>query len=109
MEQLQFRKEIRKISTLVVKVGSRILTADNNVPDAERVRGLVDAIVHLQQSGIRTLLVSSGAIAQGMLASEIHPAKTGVRKHRANPAHEHVRIVFFPAQCSYRSSASHLG
>ncbi len=68
MEQLQFRQEIRRISTLVVKVGSRILTADDNVPDAQRIRGLVDSIVHLQKSGVRTLLVSSGAIAQGMLA-----------------------------------------
>jgi glutamate 5-kinase len=68
MEPLQFRKEIRRISTLVVKVGSRILTADNNQPDAQRVRGLVQAIVQLQQGGVRTVLVSSGAIAHGMLA-----------------------------------------
>jgi glutamate 5-kinase len=68
MEPLQFRKEIRRISTIVVKVGSRIITADNKFPDAQRMRGLVDSIVMLQQSGIRTVLVSSGAIAQGMAA-----------------------------------------
>jgi glutamate 5-kinase len=63
-----FRPEIPRISTLVVKVGSRILTSEENSPNPKRVRGLVDAIAKLKQSGIRTVLVSSGAIAQGMRA-----------------------------------------
>ena len=66
MESLQFRREIRRISTLVVKVGSRILTSGDNIPNTVRIRGLVNAIARLQQSGVRTVLVSSGAIAQGM-------------------------------------------
>ena len=63
-----FRPEIPRISTLVVKVGSRILTSEENAPNTRRVRGLVDAIAKLKRSGIRTVLVSSGAIAQGMRA-----------------------------------------
>jgi glutamate 5-kinase len=63
-----FRPEIPRISTLVVKVGSRILTSEENAPNPKRVRGLVEAIAKLKQSGIRTVLVSSGAIAQGMRA-----------------------------------------
>jgi len=63
-----FRPEIPRISTLVVKVGSRILTSEENSPNPKRVRGLVDAIAKLKRSGIRTVLVSSGAIAQGMRA-----------------------------------------
>jgi glutamate 5-kinase len=63
-----FRKEITRSSTLVVKVGSRILTSQENVPNIKRVRGLVDAIAALRESGKRVLLVSSGAIAHGMIA-----------------------------------------
>jgi glutamate 5-kinase len=63
-----FRQEIARSSTIVVKVGSRILTSQENVPNLKRVRGLVDAIALLLQSGRRVLLVSSGAIAHGMIA-----------------------------------------
>jgi glutamate 5-kinase len=64
-----FRTEIGAARTVVVKVGSRILIAeDNSAPHAKRVRSLVDGIAALQQSGHRVLLVSSGAIAHGMMA-----------------------------------------
>jgi glutamate 5-kinase len=63
-----FRKEITRSSTIVVKVGSRILSSQENIPNIKRVRGLVDAITLLLQSGKRVLLVSSGAIAHGMIA-----------------------------------------
>ena len=63
-----FRQEIARCSTIVIKVGSRILTSHENVPNIKRVRGLVDAIALLLNSGKRVLLVSSGAIAHGMIA-----------------------------------------
>ena len=63
-----FRQEIARCSTIVVKVGSRILTSQENVPNIKRVRGLVDAIALLLNSEKRILLVSSGAIAHGMIA-----------------------------------------
>jgi glutamate 5-kinase len=72
MTQCVFRTEITAARTVVVKVGSRILTAeDNATPHAKRVRSLVDGIVALRQSGCRVLLVSSGAIAQGMMAMHL--------------------------------------
>ena len=65
MKKNLFRKEISSISTVVVKTGSRILTA----PGHElRVQRLVDDLALLQKDGIRVILVSSGAIAHGMKA-----------------------------------------
>jgi glutamate 5-kinase len=61
-----FRQEIAHSTTIVVKVGSRILTSPDNVPHTRRVRSLVDSIAILKRSGKRVLLVSSGAIAHGM-------------------------------------------
>ncbi|MFW6244677.1 MAG: glutamate 5-kinase [Fibrobacterota bacterium] len=60
-----FRKELPDVRTLVVKVGSRILTADGHVG---RVRRLVEDTAKLHQAGVRVILVSSGAIAHGMKA-----------------------------------------
>ena len=65
MEKSLFRKEIPSVKTLVVKTGSRILTASGH---QARVRNMVDDLVLLQKSGIRVILVSSGAIAHGMRA-----------------------------------------
>lgn len=60
------RQEIAHSETIVVKVGSRILTSQENVPQSGRMRSLVDSIAALMRSGKRVLLVSSGAIAHGM-------------------------------------------
>lgn len=65
MKKSLFRKEIPAVKTVVVKTGSRILTASGH---EQRVKNLVEDLVTLQKSGIRTILVSSGAIAHGMSA-----------------------------------------
>jgi glutamate 5-kinase len=72
MMPIAFRAQTGSTRTLVVKVGSRILTAeDAATPHAGRVRSLVDGIAALRKTGRRVLLVSSGAIAQGMKAMNL--------------------------------------
>jgi glutamate 5-kinase len=72
MIPIAFRTGEVPIRTLVVKVGSRILTTDDNTtPHAKRVRSLVDNIATLRKTGRRVLLVSSGAIAHGMKAMNL--------------------------------------
>jgi glutamate 5-kinase len=64
-ERPLFRKELKDVRTIVVKTGSRILTA----PGCEtRVEQLAADISALRASGARVTLVSSGAIAHGMKA-----------------------------------------
>jgi glutamate 5-kinase len=60
-----FREELKSVKTLVVKTGSRILTAPGS---EERVRRLADDLSALRKAGVRVVLVSSGAIAHGMKA-----------------------------------------
>ena len=60
-----FRKEIPAVKTIVVKTGSRILTSSGY---EQRVKRLVEDLVFLKKRGLRTILVSSGAIAHGMAA-----------------------------------------
>jgi len=67
-----FRPEVAGARTIVVKVGSRILTSqDSTTPHTKRVKSLVDSIAALKKSGVRVLLVSSGAIAHGMKALDL--------------------------------------
>ena len=65
---LQFRSDLPQVKTIVVKVGSRILASDSEEERSARMVALVDSIAALHRGGVRTVLVSSGAIAYGVQA-----------------------------------------
>ena len=50
----------------VVKIGSALLTNDGQGLAAEAINGWVEQMAALQQAGHEILLVSSGAVAEGM-------------------------------------------
>jgi glutamate 5-kinase len=52
--------------TWVVKIGSSLLTANGAGLDMQLVSALVDDIVSVYRSGVHVVLVSSGAVAEGM-------------------------------------------
>lgn len=58
-----FRNELPSIKSLVLKIGSRILTAPGH---EDRVKKLIDAVAEIKKNNIRVVIVSSGAIAHGM-------------------------------------------
>lgn len=58
----KFDKEIKKV---VIKVGSSSITHENGGVNIERIEDLAKEIVNLKNSGIKVVLVSSGAIAAG--------------------------------------------
>lgn len=60
-----FREELKDARTIVVKTGSRILTAAGH---ERRVEHLAADLCALREYGARAVLVSSGAIAHGMKA-----------------------------------------
>ena len=63
MKKPLFRQELPHIHTIVVKIGSRILSGPGH---SDRVKSLAKDIITLQKNGLRIILVSSGAIAHGM-------------------------------------------
>jgi glutamate 5-kinase len=93
MSSFNFRPEIPDITTIVVKVGSRILTSDENVSADRRVRQLVDSIVRLKRAGIRTLLVSSGAIAHGMRALGLEKRPKSIPMKQACASIGQIRLM----------------
>ena len=58
---------LAQAKTLVVKVGSSLVTAAGRGLDVEAIGRWADEIARLVRSGRRVILVSSGAIAEGML------------------------------------------
>src|SRR5947209_9608850 len=57
---------ITSAHTVVVKVGTNVLTGEDGRLDSSRVQALADQVQRLRQSGRKVALVSSGAIGAGM-------------------------------------------
>ena len=60
------RQSIRAARSVVVKIGTTALTAENGMFDAARLAGLAEAIEARMQAGSDVTIVSSGAIAAGL-------------------------------------------
>ena len=64
---LERRREILdRVKTLVVKVGTNVLSTDDDRLDADRIASLAEQLHRICQSGRKLVLVSSGAIGAGM-------------------------------------------
>ncbi len=57
---------IANANTVVVKVGTNVLTSNDGRLDAARIQSLADQIVRIRQTGRQVALVSSGAIGAGV-------------------------------------------
>lgn len=60
------RNILTRAKTWVVKIGSSLLTANGKGLDNDNIARWVEQIVTLQGEGISTVLVSSGAVAEGV-------------------------------------------
>jgi glutamate 5-kinase len=57
---------MQKIRRVVIKVGTKVLTSADRSIDRDAMRSLANQISDVQDAGIKTLLVTSGAIGSGM-------------------------------------------
>jgi len=63
---MMHRKRLTTAKRLVVKIGSSLLTAQGQGLDANAIANWVRQIAELHKQGVEVLLVSSGAVAEGM-------------------------------------------
>jgi glutamate 5-kinase len=61
------REQIKSNTCWVVKIGSAMLTASGKGLDKKAIANWVADIAELRKSGVNVVLVSSGAVAEGML------------------------------------------
>ena len=64
---------LKEARTLVVKVGSSLVTNEGRGLDTAAIARWAAQVAELRRMGKRTVLVSSGAIAEGMRA---HPRRS---------------------------------
>lgn len=60
------REVIQTAETLVVKVGTNVLSRDDETLDVDRITGLVDQLQRVRGSGRKVVIVSSGAVGAGV-------------------------------------------
>ncbi len=60
------QRDLGHVRRLVVKIGSALLTADGRGLDRQAMRHWVDQLAALQKQSIQVILVSSGAVAEGV-------------------------------------------
>ena len=74
------RQEIAALATtIVVKVGTRVLTGEDGQLDYRRIEALADQVHHVMSGGRKVVLVSSGAVGAGM-------GRLGLKKRPTNIA-----------------------
>ncbi|MBL8965283.1 MAG: glutamate 5-kinase, partial [Phycisphaerae bacterium] len=60
------RQILERARTIVVKVGTNVLSTDDDRLDENRIHALAEQMHGLWQTGRKVVLVSSGAIGAGM-------------------------------------------
>lgn len=66
MSEQERKNLIEKVKTAVVKIGSSVLTHGDGSLDESVFKEIAKQVFSLKQRGVRTIIVSSGAIASGM-------------------------------------------
>lgn len=78
------RQEIAQRSdTIVVKVGTRVLTQDDGTLHRERIASIADQLHRMMVAGRRVVLVSSGAVGAGMYRLGLQERPTDLAKLQA--------------------------
>ena len=74
---------IQQSQRLIVKVGSSLVTNEGKGLDHAAIAKWADQIAHLREMGKQVVLVSSGAIAEGMQRLGFEKRPTGVHELQA--------------------------
>ena len=59
-------RDFRNVKRCIIKIGSAMLTAHGRGLDTDAISHWVEQVVALSQNGVKPILVSSGAVAEGM-------------------------------------------
>lgn len=66
MQDIVRQEVVAQARTIVVKVGTNVLSREDNHLNVERIESLAEQIHRIRQTGRRVLMVSSGAVGAGL-------------------------------------------
>ena len=77
---------LKSAKTWVIKIGSSLVTDNGKGLDREAIASWVEQIVELQKQGIAVVLVSSGAVAEGVVRLGLTGRPTAIHEQQAAAA-----------------------
>ena len=81
------------VRTVVVKVGTNVLSRDDGEMALGRIHGLIENLADLNRRGIKVILVSSGAISMGMNRLEFKDRPSSLRDKQACAAIGQIQLM----------------
>ncbi|EPR65032.1 glutamate 5-kinase [Cyclobacterium qasimii] len=82
-----------KTNTIVIKIGSNVLTMEDGSPDLNRMASLVDQMVFLLEKGVKVVLVTSGAVAFGRKSLPLTPKTDAISKKQVWAAIGQIELI----------------
>ncbi len=72
MDELIRQEVFQTCQTVIVKIGTNVLTGEDDRLDRNRIGGIADQIDRIIKTGRKVVLVSSGAVGAGIGILELH-------------------------------------
>ncbi len=88
--RIEFLKDVKKI---VVKVGTKSLTDENNKLSEKKIKKLVDEISDLYKGGYKIILVSSGAVSGGVGVLSLNERPKSVPEKQAVASIGQIKLI----------------
>ena len=82
-----------KTNTIVIKIGSNVLTMEDGSPDLNRMACLVEQMVFLLEKGVKVVLVTSGAVAFGRKSLPLTPKTDAISKKQVWAAIGQIELI----------------
>ena len=99
MNDLVRREVIETAKTLVIKVGTNVLSRPDESFDVERVAALAEQIHRVRETGRQVVVVSSGAVGAGMGLLSLKHRPTDLRHLQAAAATGHTSFAITTNVC----------
>ena len=102
MQDLVRREVIETAITVVVKIGTNVLSRDDGSLDTSRVTSLAEQIYGIRSTGRKVLVVSSGAVGAGMRLLGLTSRPTDLPHLQAAAATGQVHLIHLYDECLRR-------
>ena len=87
------RERLRETRTVVVKVGTNVLSRGDDTVDVDRIHGIAEQVAELRDRDCRVVLVSSGAVGAGMGLLELNERPKALRQLQASAATGQAKLI----------------